>query len=137
MPRSVFAIPRVRLPLDSGPNIFFTALTNVLNSLPCAPGPLTPNSKTILSHSVPIKAEPLSSVYWTKVLIDPKVSVNIVFTGSTGRTYLQQVRETDILSLLQSQTSVQCSRTIKMRRRQRDQPMRKYRSIPSSDRFGS
>ena len=48
VPCPVPAIVRMRLPLDSGPNKFLSALTNALNPLPCAcSGPLTPNSKTI------------------------------------------------------------------------------------------
>ena len=75
VPRLVLAIPRMRLPLDSGPNNLLTALTNALNSPPCASCPLTPNWKTILSRSVAIRAEVRSRVYWTNVSIDPKVSV--------------------------------------------------------------
>jgi hypothetical protein len=78
---------------DSGPNNLLTALTNELNSLPCASCRLTPNWKKILSRSVAIKAEVRSRVYWTNVLIDPKVSVDIVFPGCTGQISLQQVHE--------------------------------------------
>ena len=73
--RPVLAIPRMRLPLDSGTNYLLTALTNAFNSLSCASCPLTPNWKTILSRPAAIRAEVRSRVYWTNVLIDTKVSV--------------------------------------------------------------
>jgi hypothetical protein len=67
----------MHLPLSSRPNNLLTALANQLNSLPCASCPLMPSWKTILSRSAAIKAEARSRVYWTNVLIDPKVSVDI------------------------------------------------------------
>ena len=55
--------------------------------------PLKPNWKTVLSRSVAIRAEVRIRIYWTKVPVDPKVSVNIIFTGCTGPVSLQRVHE--------------------------------------------
>jgi hypothetical protein len=82
--------------------------------------------ETILSRSVAIRAEVRSRVYWTNVLVDLKVSVDIIVTGCTGRIYLQQVHEAWRLFAgryreLQSYVS-----TIKMRGRQRDRLIRRY-----------
>jgi len=41
--------------------------------------------KTILSRSVAIKAEVRSRVYWTNVLVDPRVQVDIILTGCAGQ----------------------------------------------------
>ena len=46
----------------------------------------------MLSLSLAIKAEVRSRVYWTNVLIDPKISVDIIVTGFTG-----QIARTSIL----------------------------------------
>ena len=91
VPRPVPAIPRMCLPLDPGPNDLLTALTNALNPLPGASGPRTPNSKTILSRSAPIRAAVRNRVYWTNVLTDTKVSVDIIFTGCPARFVLSKI----------------------------------------------
>lgn len=94
VPLKVLAILRMRSPLDSGPNSFPTASTDAPNprSAMCTLS-ATPNWKTILSRSVEIKAEVRSRVYWTNVLVDPRVQVDVIFTGCTGQISLEQVHE--------------------------------------------
>jgi hypothetical protein len=45
-----------------------------------------------------IKTEARRRVYWTNVLIDPKVSVGVFFTGCTGQLSLQEVHQERSLS---------------------------------------